>query len=135
MSNIFTFSADNIKQFHDEELIGLGGLPGVHQDRLEGVVSRVDSRISYMQMVDIFEIAALYMIALAKGHAFNDGNKRTALAVSLAFLKFQRIDIPTGSGLNNLVVEVAAWVDPDQDALIEFVAEELYLLAEANGQV
>lgn len=134
MSNIATFTAENIIQYH-KELIKLGGLSGVHQDKLEGIISRVDARIDYKEMDDVLEIAALYMVAIAKGHAFNDGNKRTALAISLAFLKFHRIDIPVGSGLNDLVVQVAGWTEDDQDELIKLVSYQLYLLAEDNNQL
>ena len=133
MSNIVTFTAQDIQQFHDEELIELGGLPGFHQDKLEGIVARVDQAIYYTGMEDAFDISALYMVSIAKAHAFNDGNKRTALAVSLAYLKRNRIDIPANCGLNDLTVEVASWSEY-QERLVEMVADELYRLAEENDQ-
>jgi death-on-curing protein len=30
-------------------------------------------------MNDVFDVAAMYAVAIARGHVFNDANKRTAL--------------------------------------------------------
>lgn len=65
---------------HDEILLQTGvGLSGCHLDRLESVLNRVDQQIYYSYIEDVFEIAAWFGIALSKGHAFVDGNKRTGL--------------------------------------------------------
>ena len=36
---------------------------------------------------DIFDLAAIYLIAIARGHIFNDAIKRTALFIAQVFLK------------------------------------------------
>jgi death-on-curing family protein len=36
------------------------------------------NRILYAELDDIFDIAAMYAVAIARGHVFNDANKRTA---------------------------------------------------------
>jgi len=57
--------------------------PGELQGRamgksLEGALARIDNRIAYGLIGDAFDLAALYAMAIAQGHCFNDGNKRTA---------------------------------------------------------
>ena len=110
---------------HDEILKQtLVGRAGVYLDRLESVLGRISQQIYYNQIDNIFEIAAWYGIALAKGHAFFVGNKRTALAVMLTFLEIQGIDIQYDSGLDDLMVDI---VESQQDhvVLANLVAEFL----------
>ena len=42
---------------------------------------------------DLFRQMAHFTFHLAKNHYFADGNKRTAMAISLAILKMERIDL------------------------------------------
>ena len=42
---------------------------------------------------DLFGQVAHFVFHLAKDHSFADGNKRTAMAISLAILKMERIDL------------------------------------------
>ncbi len=56
-----------------------GDLHGRAGDKsLEGALSRVESRLAYGLIADPCDLAAAYAVALATGHCFNDGNKRTA---------------------------------------------------------
>ena len=41
-------------------------------------MARVNNRVAYDMIEDVFELAACYACYIAVGHAFNDGNKRTA---------------------------------------------------------
>ena len=59
---------------HDEILRQTGvGREGCHLDKLESVLSRIDQQMYYNDVKDLFEIAAWYGIAIAKGHVFVDG--------------------------------------------------------------
>ena len=74
-------SVDHIITIHDEvlepsELQGMGG-----DKSLEGALSRVDNRLKYGLMDDIYSLAASYAVAISQAHRFNDGNKRTAFQV------------------------------------------------------
>lgn len=53
---------------------------------LGGVVSRPKNQYHYRRIDSLPRLAAHYGIAIAKGHAFRDGNKRTALLAVDAFL-------------------------------------------------
>lgn len=106
---------------HDEILKQTGvGREGCHLDRLESVLGRIDQHIYYNQITDLFEVAAWYGLALAKGHAFIDGNKRTGLAVMLTFLEIQGITITEDIGLDDLMVEI---VESQEDH--KFIAQQI----------
>ncbi|PAP23182.1 Fic family protein, partial [Salmonella enterica] len=38
-------------------------------------------------VTDVWLLAAMHMLAISRGHINNDGNKRTALFITLQFLK------------------------------------------------
>lgn len=56
---------------------------------------------------DVFGIAAMYAVAIARGHIFNDANKRTALVASLTYLMLQEIDVERNARLEDDLVHVA----------------------------
>ena len=71
-------SPELIELIHDE-VLNPGELVGRARDKtLEGALSRVDNRLAYGLVEDAFALAACYAEAIAQGHCFNDGNKRTA---------------------------------------------------------
>ena len=71
-------SADLVEMIHDA-VLNPGELVGRAGDKsLEGTLARVDNRLSYGLIADVFDLAAAYAVAIAQGHCFNDANKRTA---------------------------------------------------------
>lgn len=54
---------------------------------LEGALARVEDRIAYGLIGDVHDLAAAHAVALARGHVFNDGHKRTAFAVNKVALR------------------------------------------------
>lgn len=71
-------SPELVELIHDE-VLNPGELVGHARDKtLEGALSRVDNRLAYGLLEDAFALAACYAEAIAQGHCFNDGNKRTA---------------------------------------------------------
>jgi death-on-curing protein len=72
---------------HDEAVYEFGGLGGL-RDRalLESAAERPRNRLAYEPSSTIFELAATLCFGLTKNHAFTDGNKRTALLATRAFL-------------------------------------------------
>jgi death-on-curing protein len=73
---------------HDRQLSEHGGLAGIRDEGLlESALSKPQNVFFYSdKTVDITRLAASYAYGLATNHPFLDGNKRTALAVSLTFL-------------------------------------------------
>jgi death-on-curing protein len=49
----------------------------------------------------------MYGVALARGHVFNDANKRTALVTALTYLSLQGVDIPRSAALEDIMVDAA----------------------------
>ena len=74
-------SVDHIIAIHDEVLES-NELQGMAGDKsLEGALSRVENRLNYGLIEDIYSLAASYAVAVSQAHCFNDGNKRTAFQV------------------------------------------------------
>ncbi|MDX1562685.1 MAG: type II toxin-antitoxin system death-on-curing family toxin [Gammaproteobacteria bacterium] len=72
---------------HDEAIYEFGGLSGIRdQGLLESALDRPRNLLSYEPDSSLFQLAASLCIGLAKNHPFNDGNKRTALLATRAFL-------------------------------------------------
>lgn len=85
--NIKTLSVSDVIEIHETILRTTYGLPGICPNKsLEAALQRIDNYIFYKGMKDLFQIAALLAIAIAQGHIFNDGNKRTALISTFIFL-------------------------------------------------
>ena len=84
---------DLVEAIHDR-ILNPGELPGRARDKsLEAALARVDNRIAYGMIGDVFDLAAAYVIAVARGHCFNDGNKRTAHQVMDVCLDLNGIQI------------------------------------------
>jgi len=95
-------------EIHDLILSTESGLDGGHGiGPLEGALGRISSHLQYAEVEDIYEVAALYAVALARGHVFNDANKRTALVTALTYLQIQGVDIPRSDDLEEVMVDVA----------------------------
>ncbi|HHR3735551.1 TPA: type II toxin-antitoxin system death-on-curing family toxin [Salmonella enterica] len=72
---------------HDRMISAYGGLEGYSDaGRIESMVTRILNRYVYEGEQDIYVMAAAYLLAIARGHCFNDANKRTAFASAALFL-------------------------------------------------
>ncbi|HHW35411.1 MAG TPA: type II toxin-antitoxin system death-on-curing family toxin [Paracoccus solventivorans] len=77
MSFVF-LTVETVEAIHDA-VLNPGELQGRAMGKsLESALARVDNRILYGLVGDVFDLAALYAMAIARGHCFNDANKRTA---------------------------------------------------------
>lgn len=76
-----------IEQLHADSLVLFGGSQGV-RDRGLVESALASARNTYLYgRGDMFDIAASYAFHIAEAQAFLDGNKRTAVAAALTFLK------------------------------------------------
>lgn len=101
LDELIHLSATEIKDIHDSILLNNSGLKGSRPDlSVEALVGRIHSNLSYQTFTSIDEVAALYAEVIAKGHVFNDANKRTALISMLTeWLRFPMVNWTTGSSL------------------------------------
>jgi len=79
---------------HSAQLTEHGGSDGIRDETLlDSALAKPRNVFGYADQPDIFRLAASYAFGIARNHAFVDGNKRTALVVSLAFLDRNGWDI------------------------------------------
>ena len=74
--------------FHDMELAAHGGSAGIRDaGMLESALMRPRNQWAYADAPpSLTRLAAAYAFGISSNHPFVDGNKRTALVVSFAFL-------------------------------------------------
>lgn len=76
-----------VTAIHDEAIYEFGGLAGIRDaGLLESALDRPRNRLVYEPKSTLFDLAAALCVGLAKNHPFVDGNKRTALLATRAFL-------------------------------------------------
>ena len=85
---------------HDENIRRYGGLPGVvDADRIEALLERVRNHERYEGVTDVFALAALYCVAIARGHA--------AVNCTWAFLKMNGVKTSVPENLVETVIRTA----------------------------
>ncbi|EPX1410994.1 type II toxin-antitoxin system death-on-curing family toxin [Cronobacter sakazakii] len=106
---IHFISAEEIVRFHDRLLQVTPGVTGMSDPgRAEALMYRVLNKYEYEGVNDIWLLAAMHLLAIARGHIFNDGNKRTALFITLLFLKRNGIDVAANPAFVEMTVNAAA---------------------------
>jgi death on curing protein len=93
---------------HDESLARYGGSAGIREPGLvESALGSAQNAFWYGRG-GLFEIAAAYAFHLAESQAFVDGNKRTAAASAIAFLRKNGVSFPKDDGsLYRAMIEIA----------------------------
>jgi death-on-curing protein len=83
---------------HDESLRRYGGSPGIREPGLvESALGSAQNTFWYGHG-GLFEIAAAYAFHIAESQAFVDGNKRTAAAAAVTFLRRNGRPFPKDDG-------------------------------------
>ncbi len=101
--------AEEIIQFHDRLLRVTPGVTGMPDPgRAEALMYRVLNQIEYEGVTDVWLLAAMHLLAISRGHIFNDGNKRTALFITLLFLKRNGISLAANPDFVDMTVDAAA---------------------------
>jgi death-on-curing protein len=97
-----------IDAIHDE-VLNPGDLTGRDLDKsLHAALARVDHRLAYGMIEDAFDLAAAYAVAIATGHCFNDGKKRTAFRTMNAALRLNGITIAWATeDVGPMIIETA----------------------------
>lgn len=76
-----------VAAIHDEALHEFGGLAGIRAvGLLESAIDRARNRLEYEPRSTLFDLAAALCVGITRNHPFVDGNKRTALLATRAFL-------------------------------------------------
>jgi death-on-curing protein len=98
-----------LQLLHDRQLELFGGLRGIRDEgAIESALARPINAWSYGQAEDLEALAATYLCALARQQGYLDGNKRSALAAMLVFLKINgRTLVAPGPELYAIVISAA----------------------------
>ncbi len=117
MTQYIILSAEQVIALHDG-IIGSHELQGLSKDKsLEAVLDRVHNRLKYGFITDVFDLAACYATFIAKGHCFNDANKRTAVTTLYFVLVTNGIELDFSDlGLAKWLIDEAT----DKKSELEF---------------
>lgn len=102
------FSWKDVVTIHDD-ILESHELQGMAQHKsLEAIIARIDNRLHYGMIADMFELAACYACYIAVGHAFNDGNKRTAFATMDICLSLNGVELDYNTEeIGNKIIKAA----------------------------
>ncbi|HHQ6611927.1 type II toxin-antitoxin system death-on-curing family toxin [Morganella morganii] len=90
----------------------------------------------YEECKDIFKFSAMYLISIAKAHAFNDANKRTAFQAASVFLILNGVELNVSMELVKLTILAATGeAERDTAAFVLKVLSDYHndLLEETTG--
>lgn len=103
-----------------------GGLEGIkNEGYLDATLEFVQNDLYYPKIEDK---AAYLLYALNKNHAFNDGNKRTSVALTAYFFELNGLDFIVDNffrNIENIVVDVADNVI-DRELLFDIINSFIY---------
>lgn len=114
-------SLDAVRAIHDA-ILNPGELLGLAGDKsLESALARVDNRLAYGLIGDVFDLAAAYAVSISQGHCFNDGNKRTAFRAMYACLDLNGLDMEWNTESIGQTIIAAAERRLDEPTLAEIL--------------
>jgi death-on-curing protein len=120
-------SKDEVERIHAETLPQSGN---ANAGLLEGALNRVQNLHFYEGVHDIYTLAAMYLIGIAKAHAFHDGNKRTAFQAASIFLMMNGSELSRSLLLVKLTVFAAMGA-----ASLEEITFSLKLLSDCGNDL
>jgi death-on-curing protein len=105
----FHLTIEIVREIHDQAVKIFGGLHGIRDEALlaSAVFAPQSSFGGKSPYVDLVDIAAAYLFYLGRNHPFLDGNKRTAMAAAIVFLRLNGFDpAADGDDWERLVLDV-----------------------------
>ena len=103
----------------DHELQGLAG-----GKFLDGALGRVENRLNYGLITDVFDLGASYAAAISQAHCFNDGNKRTAFQVMDVVLDLNGVQMAWDTEVIGQKMVLLAQSKLDDVSFAEWLREE-----------
>ena len=113
----------------DHELQGLAG-----GKFLDGALGRVENRLTYGLITDVFDLGASYAAAISQAHCFNDGNKRTAFQVMDVVLDLNGVQMAWDTEVVGQKVVLLAQSKLDDDLFAEWLRQEASRSALSSSQ-
>lgn len=126
MSELLYFDTQHAISVHDDIILKSGGNPGaLNIGLLDSVLEHIQNDVYYPSIED--KITHLFY-SVNKNHAFNDGNKRSSIALSAYFMEINGYGFDVNrfvSEMENIAVDVAD-NRIDKDLLFEIICSLLY---------
>jgi death-on-curing protein len=120
------FDSEHAIQVHDEIIAKSGGIQGIlNIGLLESVIEHVQNDMYYPE---IEHKVTHLLFSINKNHAFQDGNKRSSVALSAYFMELNGFDYFVTKffkEIENIVVDVAD-NRVSKDLLFEIISSILY---------
>ncbi|MGW7777964.1 type II toxin-antitoxin system death-on-curing family toxin [Staphylococcus xylosus] len=121
MENIYYFDSTDAINEHDDVIRKTGGLKGIKdKNTLESFLAHLQNDLYY----PTFEVKLSRIIfCFTQFHVFNDGNKRSAIALGTYFLKLNDFDYCTDTFIEEMenIVYWLAYGLVNEDFLIEII--------------
>lgn len=117
-----------VHAMHNRQIAEHGGSGGTRDEGLlQSALARPENLFAYGgDDVDVSALAASYAFGIAKNHPFLDGNKRTALVVSVTFLNLNGYDIDATPAETYAAFLGLAEGTVSEDELAEWFRKRLY---------
>ena len=118
MNEPIWIGAEDALAFNHKLVAAFGGVAAGARDEnlLLAAIARPLNKWHYADArPSLFELAAAYAFGIARGHAFHDGNKRTAYFVALTFLEVNGVvcDPPREESLDRMARLAEGTIDED----------------------
>ena len=109
MVQFVVVEVDQVLAIH-EAVIGAHEVQGLAKDKsLTATLERVQNRLRYGFISDVFDLAACYATFIARAHCFHDANKRTAATVLAFVLDLNEIYVEFNDyALGDWIIDVAS---------------------------
>jgi death-on-curing protein len=91
---------------------------------LDGALGRVENRLTYGLITDIFDLGASYAAAISQAHCFNDGNKRTAFQVMDVVLDLNGVQMAWETEVIGQKIVLVAQSKLDDVSFAEWLRQE-----------
>jgi len=116
--------------YHREQIAEHGGGAGIRDiGLLQSALARPQNAFHYNQVVSLSRLAACYGFGIAKNHAFVDGNKRTALVVTLSFLALNGYAVKSTQDENHDTFYALAAGDLTEEQLADWLESKMVALS------
>ena len=127
-------TVDDVVAIHDyvlddHELQGLAG-----GKFLDGALGRLENRLNYGLITDVFELAASYAAAISRAHCFNDGNKRTAFQVMDVVLDLNGVQMAWDTEVIGQKMVLLAQSKLDDAGFADWLCQQAHQSAESSGE-
>ena len=101
---------------------------------LDGALGRVENRLDYGLITDVFDLGASYAAAISRAHCFNDGNKRTAFQVMDVVLDLNGVQMTWDTEVIGQKMVLLAQSKLDDAGFADWLRQQAHQSAESSGE-